>query len=257
MEQQQKQYVQVNTNTFGLTLFADDKTILKLNFYNEAIDVQFLLPSTDENGKTMYPKDARPHFLLNKERVCSMVELIETVITDAIAAGKNKAAGPFLNNSKSAIADIQVTNEGEDQKICLRYFSAIDENRKPKAKYAFEFPRMIVIEDYDPETGEFNIGYTNPVFMLFYKTLVSFSNSVGYAEVHNSKHGNNYDRTRFVKQIIDIAQKLGLNPVLVDKGQGQGQQQYGATGSMFDPNQVGGSNIAPQKEAKSLEDLLS
>lgn len=250
-----QQFVQLHTSTNGMTFFGKDGVMLKVNFYDDCVSLQFLLPVMDENeGKRKYPKENRPNFILTKERVSGWVDLLQNNFLSALASGKSYAGGPFINNSKTSLVD--VVYKPEENEICLRYCVDIDENRIPKKVYEFEFQKLVNIENYDPTSGEFSVSESHAQFLLFYKALDMFCNSITMAQAHADKFCKEYYNTRLTKQIADFAYKMGLKPII--GAPRQENTQYNASNNgAFTEGAVSNVNAAPQREVNSLEEMLA
>lgn len=252
---QNQQFVQLHTNTNGMTLFGADGVMLKVDFYDDCVSIKYLLPVIDEaTGKRKYPKENRPSFILTKERCSGWVDLIQTNFLDALAAGKKYAGGPFLNSSNTSLVDVVLNPEYND--ISLRYCVNIDENRIPKNVYEFKFEKLVNIENYDVISGDFEVRESHAQFLLFYKALEAFCNNVNLAAVHADKFAKEYHNRQMNKQITEFAYKLGLKPVLYTPKQENTSMSAG-NATPFDGAQVTSTNAAPHREVSSLEDMLS
>lgn len=239
-------YEQPTINTNGMSLFDTTGLLLKIGFFNESMSVGFWTP-TEENGKKTYPKEKRLSFILTKERVSALYDIIINKVLPAYKEGVNYNGGVFITMKKDSVFEIRV----EGGNIFAVYHTDIDADRKPKNSCVFAFNKTPIIENYNTSTGEFELPTVDADFYLFVKAVESYVIAVPNGAIAQSiKFHNHFEDNLHFKYLSSIAAKLGATPP-------SNYNNYHANGNADAWNNNGNSSSAPTStEINNLEDAI-
>lgn len=244
-------FVPITTNTSSISYFSDEDVMLKQSFYTEGnngggISLSFCMAEQDPTtGKNKYPKDKRQSLILNVERAAAFENMINTCFIPKYTKGEPCSFGIFLNNRNDAMLEICLS---ENKTVSLRYTTNINENKIPGNIYYFPFKKTMMIKDYNTNNGNCDVSEIDGLFFAFCRGLRAFNDSNSLAYAHNEKHSNKYTQDQIIKQVGEIAIKLGLTPTVPGFNGGTYQA----------PNISQTNNSTPSMEnVENLEDLLN
>ena len=194
--------------TNGATFWDSDGTMLRLSYLDDSFSIQISTPSIGENGKRSYPEKNRHNLLVTADRAAALYnEVIQNQLLPAYANGENLSKGIFLNKGKTAILEVKVENGN----WYLIYHRDIDETRKPKESFGFQFEKSDVIEDYKADTGDFaGQQSVEGTFFIFCKYLDMGINELCKPSGHSVRTATSYTITSIFNYLKSISQKLGV-----------------------------------------------
>ena len=200
-------YTKPSVSTHSITLFNEDRTMLKIIYLDDALTVGIYLPQIVD-GKASYPKEMRHQVLLNQQNVAALYDAIIAEIMPAFDRGENRDAGVFTNRNKSQMFEAY-TQGGS-------FFVIIHdeiENRIPKNSYVFKFDKTPVIKEYDVNAVSFKIDEVDAQFTLFVKSLEAFANLSNGITAHEYQYRQSYfiDQVRKTFNALNTKFGLGLN----------------------------------------------
>lgn len=238
----QRQF-QVTTNM--LSMFDDQSVQLRLIGLDNALSIAFWLPVPNEGGKNSYPQDHRFSVILPPERVAALCYLLDNDIVPAFNAGKNISRGIFTTRANTTMLQISI-EEGE---IFLYLHRNINENRIPGDTMRFHFNSFMVLDKYDPRTGDYDVSSIQAAFYLFYQTVKMYTmDGCSGSSTHAYRHINRYNTDKIFRYLEAIATKLA---VTVATPQYQNSHQGGFNNPA--PNQIQGPQM---KESDDLASLM-
>lgn len=205
-------------NTNGVTFFGTDDTMLKMGFYDTCMTIGFWSGVRDSaTNKLSFPKEARISAMLTPATSMGLETVLNTRFLPKMSEGKAYKGGVFTNKAKTSVIDIEI---GEDGKARLYYYREIDSDRHPKFTNIFEFPKEVIIEDYNATSGEFNITEVNSYLYLFIKAVVAFNDTCNAANAHAERLANAYSNKSITTYLTKIAAKLGIQTDSYQKSSG-------------------------------------
>lgn len=202
--------ITISTNSFGM--FDKNGTLMSLSYVGTGLGLSFGYPERQEDGKNKYPKEKRVHLFINEERAVALHGKIMNKVLPAIANHEAVNTGIFLNKKKDSIFEIGVTIEGL---IYARYYSGIDENRKPSATQEYWFNKLDTIDFYNPETTDFVQEQVDAQFAMFIKFLEGADPIYTMADAHANRLLTRKKTETMFDYLTEIATKLGVS---IDRG---------------------------------------
>ena len=249
-------FVPITTNTNSISYFSDENILLKESFYSDnnsgKMTISFCVAETDPNtGKNKYPKNKRQNIMLDAEKAVAFEDIINSLFIPKYINGESCSYGIFLNMRKDALLEICLD---ENKNISLRYSSGINENKIPSNILYFPFKKQMIVKNYNPENGDCDVDEVDGLFLVFLKSLRAFNDSNSSAYAHFTKHVNKWSSDQIMKQIGEIAIKMGLAPVV--PGFSNNNKPSMQSGFNSEYNTV--NSPAPTMESvDNLEDILN
>ena len=172
------------------------------------------LPTDKQSKDQLYDYDKFVATSLNMEKVMLLLYKIKKDIIPAINENKEKNIG-------ISIAGDSLVTVGTGKAITksIRPYIAIHKGLNPETKKAeqsiyYEFKKTMTVDDYNPETGEYNVeDNIGAEFMLFIELLKSFIQNSNFNS-HVNRFNNRYSNDKMINTVNSIAEKVGveLNP---------------------------------------------
>jgi hypothetical protein len=242
--------VKVNTSSF--TLFNGDNDgniMLKLAYLDDfSLSVVIGAPEMN-NGKKSYPKEKRESFIITTDRAAALYELIMHKVLPAVGKNEYYDGGVLLSKRNDSMFQIRHEN-GE---ICGLYYKNIDAERHPGSTFVYKFPKVAVIEKYNPTVGEFESKEVNAQFALFIKFLEAAILMGTHATTHSYRYANKYVTDLMMNTLKSMASKMG---VTVETYHPYNNQQ---SSSGFNDLPFGGDNnmsVPSIEEVNTLDGIL-
>lgn len=237
-------YQKPSISTNSVTFFNDERAMLKVVYFDDAMTVSIFLPQIVD-GKATYPKEMRHQVLINQANVSALHSLIMEEILPAYERGENKDAGVFTNRHKSQMLEAMVMGGN--------FYVVIHdgiENRVPKNTYMFKFEKTTIIKNYDVAAVSFETEDIDAEFTLFVKALEAFENLSNGLTAHEYQYRQSYFINNLMKYLYAMNDKLGLGVYRPDYSSNAG------SGGGFDAG--AGSTIGNQVEVHqgSMNDLF-
>lgn len=243
---------QFSVTTSMISMFDETGTQLRLAGLESGMSFAIWTPQVNPDGRTTYPQEMRFTSLMSTDTVASLNWLIRNKIVPDWQNGKDFKYGVPCNRSMTAVIDIIGTG-GE---IYLRMSRDIDENRQAKNVHQFKFTNTTILQNYDPQSGSFDIDTVPAQFTMFTEVIAAY-NAVTYSAGHGSRVANKFTITSMYNYLQAIASKLGAavdtgyrrNPPLTGGNPNVQTSSYGAT------PQSSGYN-GQMQEVASITELL-
>lgn len=243
---------QFSVTTSMISMFDETGTQLRLAGLESGMSFAIWIPQVNPDGRTSYPQEMRFTSMLSTDTVASLNWLIRNKIVPDWQSGKDFKYGVPCNRNMTAVIDIIGTG-GE---IYLRMSRDIDENRQAKNVHQFKFTNTTILQNYDPQSGSFDIDTVPAQFTMFTEVIAAY-NAVTYSAGHGSRVANKFTITSMYNYLQAIASKLSVvvdtgyrrNPPLTGGNPNVQTSSYGAT------PQSSGYN-GQMQEVASITELL-
>lgn len=196
------QRIKVSTNS--LSIFNEDRQMLKLQFIEESMVVTICNPEF-ANEKLTYPQQMRHSVMVTQSNAAAFYDIITRIILPAYESGNRKDAGIFTNRNKTQMLEVMV--EGGT------FFAIIHdeiENRVPKNTYTFKFDKTMVITDYDIQAVSFKTEEIDASFTIFCKAFEAFQDLCSGVTAHQYQLRHNYYIEQIRKLITALDNKFNL-----------------------------------------------
>lgn len=189
-----------STNTTGYQFYNDEvqsvyKSTLAIGYYDRFITIR-INPSLPEEKKTntsRYDYDTNVQTALTADKAMALLKGIEEKIYPAINNGKNRAVGVPVG----ADGIVSVAYSADEGITTIGLFKGLDpETRKPKEHLSYQFKPTMLVENYDPNSGEFTSENVDSEFMVFVGFLEKFVSEVGMATIHMERYTDRYFREK-------------------------------------------------------------
>jgi len=193
-----------------------EPSTLQISGWDEMFSLRInpALPPDKQSKDQLYDYDKFVATSLNMEKVMLLLYKINKDILPAIENEEEKNIGI------SVAGDSLVTvGTGKAITQSIRPYIAIHKGLNPDTKKAeqsiyYEFKKSMTVDDYDPNTGDYNVETNiSAEFMLFIELLKSFIQNSNFNS-HVNRYNNRYSNDRMVNTVNAIADKVGvdLNP---------------------------------------------
>lgn len=204
MPEYEQSRAKVNTSSF--TLFNEENVMLKLAYLDD-FSLSVVIGASDmSNGKRTYPKDKRESFIITIDRAAALYDIIFEKVLPAIRNDENYDGGVLLSKRKDSLFQIRV----QDGEVYAVYLKNIDANRHPGATYVYKFSKIPVIENYNPETSQFESRHIHAHFTLFIKFLEAAVLMGAHASTHSYRYANKYITDIILNTLKSMAAKMGV-----------------------------------------------
>lgn len=243
---------QFSVTTSMISMFDETGTQLRLAGLESGMSFAIWTPQVNPDGRTTYPQEMRFTSMLSTDTVASLNWLIRNKIVPDWQSGKDFKYGVPCNRNMTAVIDII----GVGGEIYLRMSRDIDENRQAKNVHQFKFTNATILQNYDPQSGSFDIDTVPAQFTMFTEVIAAY-NAVTYSAGHGSRVANKFTITSMYNYLQAIASKLSVvvdtgyrrNPPLTGGNPNVQTSSYGAT------PQSSGYN-GQMQEVASITELL-
>lgn len=196
---------QIHVNTNGITLYCgDDQLALRLYDQNLSINITHV---TIVDGNRRFLKENAISAMLTPDRASAFADILCNEIIPAIM--DKRPLSRAIPTNKNATSILQVVTEDGECKFNI--YNGIGEDRRPETTASYAFPKMIPLNDYNPQTGDFTAGNEiHAQLALVSKAIVDFVSNVSMAAAHFSRYDSRYSNRRIVDTITSMASKLGV-----------------------------------------------
>lgn len=191
-----------SVNTNGFQFYNDEvnsvyKSTLAVGYYDRFMSLRInpSLPEEKKTNSSRYDYDTTVQTALTADKVMALLTGINEKIYPAINGGKNRAVGVPVG----ADGIVSIAFSADDGIITLGLFKGLDpETKKPKESLSYQFKPTMLVENYDPKTGEFTTENIESEFVVFVGFLQKFVESVGMVDVHMNRYGDRFFRDKLI-----------------------------------------------------------
>lgn len=235
--------VNVNTKSFQfMNKDGFDPSTLTVGAWNEMLSIRInpaLEKSKQVDGR-VFDYDKYVATSLTKDKVMMILYKIEKDIKPAITAGEDKTIGVQVGGDSLFVVGTGVKMTGSVKPFVAVHKSLNPDTKKPEMSMFYEFRKDMTIDDYDHETGSYNIDESiSSEFELFIMLLKAYiSVGSGFA-THATRYLDKWQNDKLNSTINSIAQKVGAST-----GSGSGFSGYsgGSRANIFGISKPSSSN---------------
>lgn len=220
-------------NTKGLQFYGaegKEKSTLIVGHWNELVSLK-LHPVLEESKRTSdskYNYSESIQTSLSPEKCSSIIESIDKFVIPSINEKKQCCKGVIIKGNSLVLIGNKVVDDESVPFIAI--LKDIDpETRKPESSLDFDFKPCKYIDDYNLDTGEFNVGFQQSDFNLFVSLLRESLKSMSNAVAHSIRNINKFKTKSDTNVIYQIAEKVGVETKY-------GKKSYGMTDDIFNSN---------------------
>lgn len=188
-----------NTNSRGITFLntkAEVKSALAIAFWNEMVSFRWHppLPEEQRTEKKFFNYDESISTSLPYTKLMTLLNAIKKKIIPAINEGVKKSVGVPISDNTAAM----VVSSGENgRNPYIAIYKDLSPERIPTTQMVYIFDTAIVINEYDPKTGNCEVvndelAEFNTFIQYIEASLVGMCN----ATYHNLKHNDRYFRNK-------------------------------------------------------------
>jgi hypothetical protein len=217
---------EVNINTRAITLKNKDgfePSALALGFWNDMVNIK-IHPALDKSKRTeflVYDWEQALSTALKIEKIEALIEIIDNDILPAIAKGEDKSKGVPVGGNSLVMIGTGKGITGSIKPFVSIHKNLSEETHKPEVSMYYEFKSTPVIEDYNPNTGKYELQTVQlSELLLFRKFLESSVFAQSAAEVHSIRYSDRWFRDKLLNDIKAIAEKLGVQVASFKKKSG-------------------------------------
>lgn len=209
-----------NVNTTALQMMNKDGfdggSTLVLAYWNSLISIKIHpaleLSKQSETKRFDYEKMVSTAISLEKAHI--LITKIEKDILPAIEKSENKVVGIPVGADSLLVIGTGLKLTGEINPYLAIHKSLDPKTKKPELSMVYSFNKDMSIDDYDVETGTFEVGKNlNAELMIFVSVLKSSIIGLSNAIVHSSRCVDKYFKDKLSGDIGEIANKLGVETV--------------------------------------------
>lgn len=232
-----------DVNTSGYQLYpnmrvAGPKSTLIIGHWKDLLTIK-LCPELPEN-------------LQNEKSKFNYKEYLQVVLKPNKSLELLKAIEKFKENPSTSYGvqtgeNLIMISATPEQNVVLSIFTKIDETGKPENELTFVFNTAMLIEGYNPQTGEYDIGSGfMPDLDLLMLTLEESCKAHTNAQVHANRNVNKFNTDKVNGNLEAIALKLGVEPIGAKREGGYNKSES----SYFN---AGGNSRPTQEDIGSVE----
>ena len=207
--------VTVNTKSFQfMNRDGFEPSTMTVGAWNEMLSIRInpaLEKSKQVDGR-VFDYDKFVATSLTKDKVMMILYKIEKNINSAIKAGEDKTIGVQVGGDSLFVVGTGVKITGSVKPYVAIHKALNPDTKKPEMSMFYEFRRDMSIDDYDYETGSYNIDENiNNEFELFVMLLKAYiSVGSGFA-THTTRYIDKWQNDKLNNTINSIAQKVGAS----------------------------------------------
>lgn len=190
-----------NTNSRGITFLntkADIKSALAIAFWNEMVSFRWHppLPEEQRTEKKFFNYDESISTSLSYPKLMTLLNAIKTKVIPAINDGVKKSVGVPISENTAAM----VVSSGENgRNPYIAIYKDLSPERIPTTQMVYFFDTAIVINEYDPRTGNCEVVTDELAeFNTFVQYIEACLVGMCSATYHNIKHNDRYFRNKLV-----------------------------------------------------------
>lgn len=205
----------VNTRSFT---FANrdgfEPSAVNFGFWDDKITIAInpALEPSKQTTERFYDYEKTVKTSLTFEKSMALLYKLNKEIIPAMENGEDKTIGLAVGNDGMIAVGTgkKITNE-------IRPFIALFKGINPDTKQAelsiyYEFKRIESIDNYDPETGKYEMGSkTHAEFLVFIEFLKAAIVGMSNATTHATRTVNKYMNDRLYDAVVSIGEKVGAN----------------------------------------------
>lgn len=191
-----------SVNTNGFQFYNDEpnsvyKSTLAVGYYDRFMSLRInpSLPEEKKTNSSRYDYETTVQTALTADKVMALLTGINEKIYPAINGGKNRAVGVPVG----ADGIVSIAYLAEEGLLTLGLYKGLDpETKKPKESLSYQFKPTMIVENYDPQTGNFSTENIESEFVVFVGFLQKFVEAVGLCEVHMMRYGDRFFRDKLM-----------------------------------------------------------
>jgi hypothetical protein len=242
----------VNVNTRGINFMNSEgfmPSTLQFGFWNEMISIR-MHPALEKSQQTESKKFNYEEVVstaLTLEKATTLLNKIENDILPKYSEGKDKFNGVPVGGNSLIGVGIKALDD-ENSVAYLAIFKELDEGtKKPEVAMYYEFKSGYTVDDYDPETGKFDVTQNIPgELMLFAHSLRAAIAALTNANAHATRAVDRWFRDRLMNTLNEVAGKVGVQ---VNTGKSWGN---GGGGNYRSKDVFGSSNSNSNNTSSDL-----
>lgn len=204
----------VNVNTRGMQFMNSEgfsPSTLLFGYWNEMISLKIhpALEKSQQTESKRFNYEEVTSTAITLEKAATLLSKIESDILPVYGSENRFRGIPVGGDS---LVGVGIRQDGDNTISYLGIYKGLDENtRKPQSAIWYEFKAGYTVDDYDHETGQFNVTQNVPgELMLFTAALRSAIDGLTHAKAHSARTVDKFFRDRLVNKLDEIGAKLGV-----------------------------------------------
>lgn len=206
-----------STNTRGKNFFNKDgfyPSTLQVGYWNELVSLR-VHPALDKSKQTdgkVFDYDQNVATAITTEKAATLGEYISTTLIENF---KNKVAGfQGVQVNGDSLVGVGTKQVGDRFVTYLAIYKSLDEKtRKPAVSIWYEFTNTNTINNYNPETGDFEVGEAIPSEVKEFGDILNKARIDLYnAGAHATRVVDKFYRDGMNSKLDEIGSKLGVAP---------------------------------------------
>lgn len=200
---------QINTNS--IAIFGAESTMLRIAFRNETMFLT-IIPRVMKEGdpKPRWPRENGHSVALRPQQAAALYRAFEQAILPDIEKGQDHMGYAAIPLNRDSTNLCGFTYGGG--RVMFSIFSGVSLERTCSDVTTFIFDTTPVINDYNPNTGAYNVLEVQGQAFVIVWALKNFAEMVSNVAGHNVKVANAYNQDMMMSYLQGMITKLGVTP---------------------------------------------
>jgi hypothetical protein len=238
----------VNVNTRGPQFMNADgffPSTMLFGYWNEMISIKMhpALEKSQQTDSKRFNYEEVVSTAITLEKATTLADKIENDVLPAFKEGNEVFRGIPVGGD--SLIGVGTKNHNDKMVSFVAIFKALDETtKKPEVAIYYEFKAGYTVDDYNPESGQFNVTQNVPgELTLFLHALRSAVNGLVNANAHATRAVDKWFRDRITNTLDEIGSKVGV--------EARSKGNFGGGGGNYKSRDIfgGGGNSAPKNNA--------
>lgn len=273
-------------STTSIALFAGDSTMLRFAFRNDTMFLSIIPCINDPaSGKRRWPREMGHTVALRANQAAALWHAFEKAILPDMEKQQDHlgyAAVP-LNRDGTNLCGFSYAGG----RVCFSIFNNVGSDRTCNEISTFMFEPTPIINDYNPNTGSYNIMEVQGQVYVTVWAIKTFAELASNFVGHGAKNADAFNHDMMMSYLSAMITKLGVTPggygtyrgagmrmapmggysndgpsatagqsSLLQPPQGPSNDGVTWNSSMADSNMVGHTNLTPVQQVSELSELI-